>query len=472
MQPLTLKNLRDFLMEEGRGEALCLAPDPVWDEGEEHYFCTPVGAKIIGSAGVDGIHFCQIPGAERVYAVSPMNGEGERVHPVAENLGDFCRLLLACGSTAAIEQAWQWDKAAFVRFVGEDQPDAEGRAALEALAERFSLGRMEDPYDYMAKVREGFSESDLIYPAEEEPGEAVPGGREEECRFPSLHGEEVRYPPACEPIPFNWGGEEARVLGYGVVDGWFIADVAFHWSRERVDRMLAEESREAYELSAGLSPAQGQMKEGEGCGLSYFPGYMNTDWEWEVLLRAGQTILHYRLEASRCWEIHRAGFRWEEDFSGPVTLTITHDPYWKEAARFTVSEPGQVFTLPHPDGGELTLHVTAFEPEDIGEQLPGARGEGPGKLREMHYTLTPDPGRNRVVLRDTAPGDRWKRPASDSTIGVIGGADGPTAIFVGVRGKGYGAASSLHYEAPESVTWSYQFQYQDPEKVEILLPTE
>ncbi len=204
MQPLTLKNLRDFLMEEGRGEALCLAPDPVWDEGEEHYFCTPVGAKIIGSAGVDGIHFCQIPGAARVYAVSPMNGEGERVHPVAENLGDFCRLLLACGSTAAIEQAWQWNKAAFIRFVGEDQPDAEGRAALEALAERFSLGRMADPYDYMAKVREGFSESDLIYPAEEG---TEPAQLEEPDHFPSFYGDTVRFPPVGRPIPFQWGGE-------------------------------------------------------------------------------------------------------------------------------------------------------------------------------------------------------------------------------------------------------------------------
>lgn len=472
MQPLTLKTLRAFLMEEGRGEALCLSPDPAWDEGEGHYFCTPLGAVIIGSAGVDGIHFCQLPGQERVYAVSPMNGDGERVHPVAENLGDFCRLLLACGSTAAIEQAWQWDKEAFIRFVEADQPDAEGRTALEALAEAFSLERMEDPYDYMAKVREGFSESDLIYPAEEEPGEALPGGREEKCRFSDFYGEEVQYPLACEPIPFSWGGEEGRVLGYGVVGGWFIADVAFHWSRERVGRMLAEKSRDPYDLSVSLSPAHGQMKEGRGCGLSYFPGYMTTDREWEHLLQAGQTILHYHLEASQCWEIQRAGFRWEEGFSGPVALTITHDPYWKEAARFTVSEAGQSFPLPHPDGGNLMLHVTAFEPEDIGEHLPGQRGEGPGKLREMHYTLTPDPGKNRVMLRDTAPGDCWKCPPSDGAIGVIGGADGPTAIVVGVLGKEHGAASSLYYEVPESVTWSYQFQYQDPEEVEIALPME
>lgn len=30
--------------------------------GDETYFCTPKGAKIIGWAGVDGIHFCLIRG--------------------------------------------------------------------------------------------------------------------------------------------------------------------------------------------------------------------------------------------------------------------------------------------------------------------------------------------------------------------------------------------------------------------------
>ena len=28
--------------------------------GDETYFCTPKGAKVIGWAGVDGIHFCFI----------------------------------------------------------------------------------------------------------------------------------------------------------------------------------------------------------------------------------------------------------------------------------------------------------------------------------------------------------------------------------------------------------------------------
>ena len=453
MQPLTLETLRAFLLEEGRGEALCLAPNPAWDEGEEHYFCTPLGAKIIGSAGVDGIHFCLAPGRETVYAVSPMNGEGERVHPVARNLKDFVRLLLACGSTAAIEQAWQWDKETFIRFVEEDQPGAEGRAALEALARAFSLGRMEDPYDYMAKAREGFSESDLTYPAEEGPEETEPA--QADAPFPRAYGQGAQYPPACAPIPFRWGGEEGRVVGYGVVDGWFVADVAIRRSPDTVRQMLAAHSRDWLEVSVCLQPASGCPKEQRGAEAGYYPGFPRSDGEWKSLLRVGQAVLHYGLDASRCWEIQRAGFRWQEGCSGPVTLTVTHDPYWIEAARFTVSGPGQAFTLPHPGGGELRLTVTEFAPMMLEETcLPSA---APRCLWRMGYTLSPDPGKGKIWLRDISPDDRYP-------------GDGPTAVIVRGIGAGHTAVSARHFDLPGEVTWSCQFQRQDPEKAEIPLP--
>lgn len=35
---------------------------------------------------------------------------GNYVHPRAKDFQDFLRLLLACGHTAALEQAWCWDK--------------------------------------------------------------------------------------------------------------------------------------------------------------------------------------------------------------------------------------------------------------------------------------------------------------------------------------------------------------------------
>ena len=51
-------------------------------EKESGYFCTPVGAKVIGWAGVDGIHFCIVKGfGELIFAVNPTYDPGHYVHP-------------------------------------------------------------------------------------------------------------------------------------------------------------------------------------------------------------------------------------------------------------------------------------------------------------------------------------------------------------------------------------------------------
>ena len=82
------------------------------------YTCTPKGAKIFGWAGVDGIHFCTIKGfGETIFSVSPMNPGQDCVQPLARDMGDFLRLLLACGDTAALEQAWMWTEAQFEEYL-------------------------------------------------------------------------------------------------------------------------------------------------------------------------------------------------------------------------------------------------------------------------------------------------------------------------------------------------------------------
>ena len=87
-------------------------------EKESNYFCTPVLSKVIGWAGVDGIHFCTTKGFDEIiFAVSPENMPGKYVHPVARNFEDFLRLLLACNDTAAIEQCWFMDREVFEDFL-------------------------------------------------------------------------------------------------------------------------------------------------------------------------------------------------------------------------------------------------------------------------------------------------------------------------------------------------------------------
>ena len=463
---LTLQSLRDFLMQERRGEALSVAPYPEWDEGEEHYFCTPLGARIIGSAGVDGIHFCQISGDDRVFAVSPMNGEGEYVHPVARDLTDFCRLILACGSTAAIEQAWQWSREQFAEFLRDDLPDDAGKKALADLAERFSLTPMEDPYGYMEKVREGFSEDSLAFPSDEEENPTAEADLGESS--PDLHGE-LRFPECfSKPTPFRWNGTECFVLGYGWIDDWWVADVAFRWTEEMIEQVLKENTRNPFEVSIDLKPATGHLDVQEGSGAGYFPGHTQSDYEEESLQKTEEILRHYGLDTDKCWEIRRCCFGWKPDFSGPVTLTITHEDYWKEMAQFTVTASGETFTLPSPGGGELTLTVQELEPESIPDTFQEG---GPTQLLAMTYTLTPDPGkkngRRQVMLRDTAPDDPYR------------GCDGPTVACIGVIGRARSAAclgavdtacSSLHFTCPEQVTWSYQINYRDSETFTFTCP--
>ena len=74
------------------------------------YFCTPKSARVIGWAGVDGIHFCFVPKyGDMVFAVNPM-AAGEHVQAVSRSFEDFLRLVLACGGSAAIEQARYWTR--------------------------------------------------------------------------------------------------------------------------------------------------------------------------------------------------------------------------------------------------------------------------------------------------------------------------------------------------------------------------
>ena len=66
-----------------------------------------MGAKIIDWAGVDGIHYCKIYGfGEMVFAISLMNVAPNYVHPLFRTFSVYLRLLLACGSCDAREQAW------------------------------------------------------------------------------------------------------------------------------------------------------------------------------------------------------------------------------------------------------------------------------------------------------------------------------------------------------------------------------
>ena len=126
------------------------------------YFCTPKYSNIIGWAGVDGIHFCCIFGySDAVFAVSPMNAPGEYIHIVAESIGDFISLLLATGDSAALEQAWQWDREQFEAFVRESKANAP-HEVIDMVGLKLKLRPMRDPYGYIHNLQQNFDYAPMM----------------------------------------------------------------------------------------------------------------------------------------------------------------------------------------------------------------------------------------------------------------------------------------------------------------------
>ena len=75
------------------------------------YFCTPRGMTVLGWEGCGGIHFGRIRGyGDMVFAVNPMPAGEQYIRPLAHSFRDFLRLLLACGSTTALEQMGDWTR--------------------------------------------------------------------------------------------------------------------------------------------------------------------------------------------------------------------------------------------------------------------------------------------------------------------------------------------------------------------------
>lgn len=136
-------------------------------EDNEGYFCTPRDAFLLGWAGVDGIHYCQVTGlGETVFVVDPMAGD-DPVHPIAHNVTDMLRLLLACGDMAAPAQAHMFDsKQSFGEFLIKCRPDSETREVLEAIGRGLGITPMPLPYKYLKELQDSFDMGAVPYTEE------------------------------------------------------------------------------------------------------------------------------------------------------------------------------------------------------------------------------------------------------------------------------------------------------------------
>ena len=130
------------------------------------YFCTPRGMTVLGWEGCGGIHFGRIRGyGDMVFAVNPIPAGNQYIRPLARSFRDFLRLLLACGSAAALEQMGDWTREQYDAWLRapENAVTAEGRAVLDRIAAVFHLTPMEDPFGSVKEIQASFDGGRLRY---------------------------------------------------------------------------------------------------------------------------------------------------------------------------------------------------------------------------------------------------------------------------------------------------------------------
>lgn len=190
---------------------------------------------------------------------------------------------------------------------------------------------------------------------------------------------------------------------------------------------------------------------------------------------------HYGLDLSKAWHIWRFSFPWSRRREvDTLSFELKAEKVRLPGPSFQI-QPGEQVELTHPVTGEnMTLTAQDLQREtleDLG--IPGMEGwEVPSHCWKLSYTL--EPALEDFSLEDVLEGDQMRPKAPKegeilgggiavtsmaSSVGIIGGADGPTALYVGAPQPPVCrvAYSGLRFEPAEQVTWVPIFPWKSGE---------
>ena len=479
-------------------------------ENENSYFCTPKGAKIIGWAGVDGIHYCFVRGfGEMVFAVSPMNTRENYVHPIAKDFRDFLRLLLTCGNTAALEQVYCWDQLQFDAFLKDNPPSAEQQSVLDTIREKLLLTPMEQPFTYIKELQALFDYTRIKFT--EDYYDFIPP----EPKLPewkvyfdgNFWGHDGRERAGKEiPIKkqFIWGGKVWHIPAIYACSKGLVVDFCvqipvdciqafmdkWNLSIENDGSNFTNEQRMWIDaenpLSINMSPEvilNGKvLTSSHGCGLPWNPCFPEYNG-----IEAKGVLEQYGLDSTCGWAIWRSVFPWatkrKPSLIATLSVTLKQDFVAIPGPHFHVSAPGDCIEFTHPTTGvQHTLTVQEYKLQEMPTKLFDDKNyEYPTHYTAMKYTLSPDLPGNTFTVNDCEQSDRPKQKQVDSNepqcsasraaIGATGETDGPTAIFcvATAQGKPRVVCSALHFDPVDDVEWQMVFYKKTCEDITVIL---
>lgn len=436
--------------------AIGLEQDPTAND----YFCTPKGANIIGWAGVDGIHYCFLEGfGDMVFAVSPCNLPGAYVHPLAESFEDFLRLLLMCSGLDAMEQVHGWSKETFEQYMAETRVSIEQKEIFQVIAEELHLEPMDFPFEYIKNLQSRFNYKSI--PWKEEYREYVPEETEEACLSA---GEEE--------------GETQQEIPWHVCFG---AGIRHHNSKDKPGTEISVEKEFVWNENRYYIPSVYYCSKGlviDFCievEVKKIKDFLEKGG-WAEQPEQEQWIQHYHLDRNKGWVFYRYSFAWatiRKPQVKSINLTMKAHTVSMTAKRFATPAVGESVTVTRPlTGEEYVLTVQEIENQEMDSNRIGRFHQGdlefPTHYKTITYTMAPDLPGNQFMIQDVKQSDQPRRnlqkAGKDGTmaasIAIIGGADGPTSVFLlhnAATVRPHSACSGLRFEPVQEVEWKAMF---------------
>lgn len=478
----------------------------------EVYYCTPKNAEIIASSGIDGIHYCTVAQfGETIFAVSPMNF-GDCVHPIARNFEDLLRLLLHCGDIAALEQCYAWDEEQYKAFLAECPITEKQQAALDEIKSKFGLEPIYDSFAYVKKLQAEFDLSQIPYSedyydpemnaaapevptewavhydsgywnknAKGKPGDEIPVNK----RF--AWGDEIWHIPAVyscsKGLVVDFCIEIDPVKEKAFIDKWYPVlskdENISNGLREQIEQENPMDINFRTHFQVNGRPIVAK----HGSSLQWIPESCLPDGV--VCERESKEIIrHYGLDETKAWSFHRWSCPWATKRKPEIKslkLKTERDPVAIQGVHFKNPSVGDVISFVHPvHNTEHKLTVIAYEKQEFsGRGFQHEEYEFPTLHTAMTYTLEPDlPGRSfqvRDCLENEQPKCKHRNQHEPHAsydacaIAIIGGADGPTAIFASAKQKPeqHCALSALRFEHADDIEWKTVFREKLMEDSEV-----
>lgn len=218
------------------------------------------------------------------------------------------------------------------------------------------------------------------------------------------------------------------------------------FTQEQEMQMQAENPLEL-ELMCAVTVNGRTSEMAQSCSMTLMPEGLVAGWARDTEMDA--VLAQYDLDLSYVWQITRISFPWKSvrhpKEIKTLELLMRQQEVPMPGETFCVHQSGEKVQLTHPTKGEIyTLTVENLEQQELPMDYPEyGEWKFPNHLQTMEYTISPEPA-GRIQISDCEAGDEpikqeqfqhGEHEKDASAVSVIGGADGPTAVFVGVSCK-------------------------------------